>query len=49
MNFILKCLVVVLLLSFIDATYNSGIGLNAVRQIEALAIVETSIRDQGWE
>jgi hypothetical protein len=49
MNFILKCLAVVLLLSFIDTTYNSGIGLKAVRQVEALAIVETSIRDQGWE
>ena len=49
MNFILKCLAVVLLLSFIDTTYNSGIGLNAVRQVEALVIVETSIRDQGWE
>ena len=49
MSTFIKILIIILLASYIDTKYNSGLGADVVRSAEALAIVETSIALNGWE
>ena len=49
MSTFIKILIIILLASYIDTKYNSGLGADVVRSAEALAIVEASIALNGWE